>query len=386
MTIVSDDAILSFLDVDAGYFNITSSNDVMNFTSSEGGPVDAELTDGTYSGTTLATQLATQMNADNTLTGTGTITFTVVYSSTTRKFTISAGAGNTIAYDHSESDAGLTMGWEADDAAAVSIVSDVPAGDPTTTVTDLRDAVEAYVTNIYCQRTFESTAYSLEKYDGKGYRTINLNNYPITLLDRVAIGIRDVIKIRNTSTYSTASVSVLSTGLRLVKDGTADSTDVTFATNATMSAMVTAVDAISGWEAQMLNTAYNSFVSTELMKKWALSAINNNWVYLPMPEEAEYDIEVRADWGQIRRPVRFPISYQNIFVDYTAGYSSANMPEDLKLGIKILVKYLWQRRDEENFGAGSYRSGDLGAMFDKGPIPKEAEDILTRYKRRPRLT
>ena len=381
MAIVSLTEALDFLDISEGYFEIVTVNNTLNLTSNKGGPVDVDLDSGDYSGSELATELQKKINASGTLTG-GSITFVVTYSATTRKFTIDATAGNTIAYDHSESDGGLTLGFTQDAAAAQTITSDNEAGDPTAIVVEIKAAIEEYVQRSFCKRTFESTAYSLERYDGKGERVVNLDHFPIITLDRVAVGTRKPIKIRNTSTYSTASVSVSSTGLRLVKDGSADSTTL-FATYTTMTSVVDRVNTLgSGWEAQLLHTDFTNFASTELIDRYAASVVNNNWVELEMPEEAEGNVEVYSDRGQIVRKIGFPKGSRNVFVDYIAGYSSDDMPEDLKLGIKIAIAYFYQKREEESFGTKSSWTGKVKVEFEKGDLPREAIGLLGHYRRR----
>lgn len=377
---------LQFLDIEDQYFEVNAGNDILVLTSSEGGPQNIDLADGTYDGASLATEIARAMNADATLTG-GVITFAVTYSTTTYKFTLDATAAKTIAYTHSGSDAGLTCGFIADQAAAQTITSNTAASDPTAIVQTLLTEAENYISN-YCRRTFESTAYTLERYDGKGYDKLNLRQYPVTIVDRVVIGVRDVISIKNTNTGTSASVSVLTTGLRLVLNGTVDATDVTFATNTTISAMVTAANAIgSGWVAASLNSTYNSFKSSDLVTQSGLGCINSRLAYLAIPHEQEHGVEADLDKGQLRLPWRFPKGFQNVFVDYTAGYSSDDMPSDLKLAVKIIVQYLYEKRTNTVFGIEFYNIGASGStglrtIFEKDFImPKEAERILAEYKR-----
>lgn len=376
--------VLLFLDREYGYFEINAGNDKMIFTSDEGGPSTIDIADGTYDGAALATQLQTKMNADDTLTGTGTITFAVTYDTDTEKFTIDAGSGKTIAYTHTGSDAGLTLGFNADHSAAQTITSNLAAGDPTTVISNIHNAVEEYV-KTYCKRTFESTAYTLERYSGNGHPIINLDKYPLTAVDRVAIGALDVLQIKNTNAYTSASVSVTSTGLRLVKDGTADET-VLFATYATISAVATAVTALSGWTASVISTTYNSYKSSDLIDVSAKSAIDSTWVYLQIPDDAESDIQVDFDRGQIRNPGGFPSGFRNVFVDYTAGYAAADMPEDLKLAVKMLVQFLYGKRSDETFGVDFFNIGTSGttgvrSVFEKKPLPMQVRDILNRYRR-----
>ena len=404
MSIVSLSEALEFLDITEGYFEISTINNTMSFTSNRGGPSDVNISANNYRGAELASNLQSQMNSNTTITG-GLITFSVSYSDTTNKFTIDAGTGNTIALDYSESDAAFTLGFTEDASAAESITSNSGASDPTSIITTIRDAVEDHVQNTICRRTFEETSYTLERHDWTGSRLISLNNFPIVTLDRVAIGTIDVMKIKNTNEYTSASVSVSSTGLRLVYNGTASSDDLTFATNTTLTAMNTAVNAVSGWESELLSSGYGTMRSADLIDRYAVNAIDDNWVSLEIPDEAEEDVTVYPDRGQVylnsygadydgythadraSRNIGYSRNYirrnrRDIFVDYSAGYSSSDMPTDLKLAVNILVSYFYNRKESESFGLGSYDVGKIRASFLKTEsLPKEAIKILLGYGR-----
>lgn len=383
MAITTLDDCLAFLGIDRGYFVVDSASNVLTLTSSSSTPtaVTITLTSGNYDGAGLATHVQTVLNANTTLTGSGTITFAVSYSATTRKFTINAGTGKTIAYTHSTSTAGLTLGFDSDKAATQTITSDVEAGDPTQIVSSIKDEVEEFVSG-YCNRTFESTAYRLERYDG-GNQIINLYNYPVTAVDRVATFTLNVIRIMNSNDYSTATVSVNTDGLRLVLDGTADTT-ITFASNATMTAVVAAVNALgNGWTAELLSSTYANFKSTELIPVYGQNVINSNWVDLHKTDDPEDDFFVDIARGQIRKRSGWPFGFRNVYVDYTAGYSSSNMPKDLQLAVKIIVQFIYNKKDDDSFGVSEYRAHNIWASFDKEEtIPKEAQRIIFRHKRR----
>ena len=254
-------------------------------------------------------------------------------------------------------------------------------------IQDVLTETEKYVST-FCRRTFESTSYSLERYNGKGYKVINLKQYPVTVVDRVAVGTRNAIEIKNTNTGSSASVSVNSTGLRLVLDGTADET-VLFATYKTITTVVAAVNALGdGWSASASSSDNSSFKSTDLVSQSASACINGMVVYLSIPDIAEPEISVDLDNGQIRLSFGFNIGFKNVFVDYTAGYTAANMPDDLKMAVKIIVQYMWGKLDENIFGTELFNIGASGStgqriIFDKAfTMPKEAEMILSNFKRR----
>jgi len=382
--IVSLADMLQFLEMDNQYFVITAGNDTLVLTSDLGGPCNIDVADGTYDGTAAATALQTAMNANATLTG-GVITFVVAYSTTAYKFTIDATVGRTIAYTHTGSDAGYTFGFTANAAAAQTITSDTAAGDPTDYVQNILTEAESFVSN-YCRRTFESTAYTLERYNGKGHKIINLKQYPATLVDRVCIGTRHAIGITNTTNGTSASVSVLTTGLRLILNGSVDATDVTFATNTTVGSIVTAVNTIgSGWSATLENSDYSTFKSTDLITQSASGCINRAVVYLSIPGIQEPHVNVDLDRGQIRLYSGFYEGFQNVFVDYTAGYSDADMPDDLKLAVKIIVQYIFEKAKNTVFGIDFYNIGASGStglrtIFEKQAIPKDAQMILNNYK------
>jgi len=81
----------------------------------------------------------------------------------------------------------------------------------------------------------------------------------------------------------------------------------------------------------------------------------------------------------------FSEGHGNVRMTYYAGYSSDNMPDDLKLAIKIIVGYIYNRKKEEVFGLGSYKVGDIQVAPEGGAVnpivvPKEAIDILDKYK------
>jgi len=377
LAIVSLTEALKFLDISEGYFEIASVNDQIIFTSSEDGPITIEIPDGNYDGDDLATALQTAMNADDDLTGSGTITFAVSFSATTRKFTIDAGSTHTIAYTHAGSDAGLTLGFNENQSAAQTITSNIAAGDPTEIVETIRDSVEDWVQSSICMRNFESQSYS-EKYDGRGFGRLNLKQYPITAVSRLSIHTRGALRIYNTNAYTTASVSVVSTGLVLILNGSSDET-VLFATYTTLGDVVTAVNALGdGWYAELIVSDYTSYASTELNITYGRSCINSQSVYLNMPDSAEGDFTVFSNEGQIQRVGGFAEGSQNIRLDYTAGYTAALMPNDLKLAIQILIQWIYQKRFDKAFGVQVYSIDKFRIEYQTNP-PSDARQILQKY-------
>ena len=371
MAIVTLAEVLDFCDVEKGYFVITAANNVLKLAYGGGSVTDIDITDGTYEGAGLATELQSKIN-----TAFGNSS-TVSYSTDTKKFTIDVGEGNNIAYTNDGSDAGLTIGFDQDHSATQILTSDLAAGDPSSILESIQSGVEDWIAN-KCHRIFESDDYA-EYYDGEGGKYIILNNYPITALIRICIGRRYAIRIKNTSTYTSATVSITSTGLVFTKNDVSDST-ITFADNATMSEMVTAINALDGgWSAVLESSDYTNFKSSELVRMFGRNVIHNNEIYLEMPEEAIDDFEVIPNRGELYRPMGWPEGINNVFVKFTAGYST--MPERLKLGVKIACKHIYQKRKEEMFGIVNYGIGDINIHIEKGDMPKEALAILSKFRR-----
>jgi len=374
MEIVSLADILDFCDVDVGYFTIDASHDVLVLTYSTGTAKNIDVNDGTYNGTDLASELL-----DRASSGLSTTGLTVRYSSTGKKFTLTATTGKTIAYTHIGSDAGLTFGFNQNHPAAQTITSDLAAGDPSAILESIRDSVEDWV-EAHCHKTFESVSYA-KYYDGNGEQYLQLDDYPITALTRVAVGRRSAIRVKNTADHTTASISVTSTELSLIKDGGTPAT-ITFTDEETMGKVVAAINLLgSGWSAVIESSDYTSFESTELVEMFGKSAIEDNWVYLDMPNRAIDDFEVFPARGEIYRGMGWPEGNRNIFVEDTAGYSSTTMPKNLQLAVKIITKAIYQKRKEEIFGVKNYRVGDVNITCEDGDIPKEALAILSRFKR-----
>lgn len=371
MAIVTLAEVLSFCDVDKGYFIITAANNVLKLAYDGGDVTSIEISDGTYEGAGLATELQSKIN------DAFTISSTVSYSTDTKKFTIDVGLGHTIAYTNLSSDAGLTVGFDQDHSASQTIASDLAAGDPSAILESIKNGVEDWVAN-ECHRIFESDTYA-EYYSGEGLKHLRLKNYPVTALTRVCIGRRYVIRVKNTSIFTSATISVTSTGLILTKNDVSNS-DVTFSGNSTMGDVVTAINALgNGWSAEIESDDYSNFKSSELVRMFGKNAIEDNVVYLEMPEEAIDDFEVNPDKGILFRSNGWPEGENNIFAKYTGGYST--MPERLKLGVKIGCKAIYQKRKEELFGIKQYRIGDLGATVEEGDMPKEVLSIIYKFRR-----
>jgi hypothetical protein len=145
-----------------------------------------------------------------------------------------------------------------------------------------------------------------------------------------------------------------------------------------MTKVVDAVNAIgNGWSAVLQSSLYANYKSIELLERYGTNCLDSAWVYLEMLDDGVSDYTTWADEGQLQ----FSSTPSIVYVNYTAGYSASDMPEDLKLAIKIIVKSIYDKRDQELFGLNSYNIGGVSAGLSTESIPIEALHILAGYAR-----
>lgn len=366
-----------------GFFTINAANDTMVFTSSSGGPVTITISDGSYEGAALATALAALMNANNTLTGTGTITFAITYSSSTRLFTIDAGAGHTIAYTNTGSSAGLTLGFNVNHAAARTISSDIPAGDPSIKVQRILNAVDAWAKKVYLLKSVEAADY-VEYHDG-GRTHIALNEAPIIKIYRVTSGLRNGIELKNTATglaYATVTVDATAMTLRVVGSAYAGTDTITFASSDTLGSLVTSINALGhGWTAELADPDYTTYPYTELIQTPGLKVTKDSPYYLDIPSDYGSPYTVDQDTGHlyagvsqielgyignyIDKILTWPYGVRNIRVEYRGGYET--VPTGIATGAGMLVRAIYDRDREEGTWTRQWSTAGISKVYDDLP-------------------
>jgi len=359
---------LSWLDVESTEFVITANNNILYFKYDAGTTTACTLTAATYTGTTLATHLTSVLNTAL------SSTLTITWSSTTYKFTITE-AAHTIQYINSGSTAGYDIGFTADSSAAVSIASDTACSNPSDMVSAILTHVDDWAKS-YCKREFESATYS-QTYSGNGTPYLFLQEYPVTAISRVAIGREEVFSINNSTTSSYATCSCDGTTLTLNLNGSAST--ITLATYATMTLLVAAINAVgSNWTATLSNSDYGAYLSSEILPFYGLSCLDNDIAYIEMRDSNVSDFTANLATGELRHSGLFSSGYQNVFVNYTAGYST--IPEDLKMAVKMWVQFEYNKYKEDNLGMEYYSLGDVKKAMT-GDIPMEVKKILGSYRR-----
>lgn len=382
---------LAFVGVDSsGIFEINAANDVMVLTSDEGGPVNIDIADGTYSGAALATALASAMNANGTLTG-GTITFAVTYSTSTLKFTLDATVGKTIAYTHTGSDAGTTLGFTADAAAAQTVASDTAVpGDPSDLVSTIRDDVEQDILS-QNRDDFASASYVHQLYSGDGTRYLRLRNWPVTALSSIAISKRVVVQIRNTSQDTTTAlvdVDVTAKTLTLTRKTalitSSTSIGLTGASSDTIAELISTInDEGDGWDAIIGDSRFADMFSTELLEVKGLNVADIEDSGSPPYEDLLApdpltQVDVNEDTGMMYLPGGWPVGNRNVIVSYTGGFST--IPGDLKGTVLRMVKMIYDKVQERADGIKTLSLGGGVSMAYLDELPKDMQKTLDFYK------
>jgi len=352
--IVSLTDILQYLDIGVGYFSVDAAHDTLVLTYDGGSATNVEVDDGTYSGLELAAHLQTKIDTAF------TITSTVTYSTTTKKFTIDVGVGETIAYANVGSDAGLLFGFNADHAAAQTITSNIAASDPSAIVSVIHNSVEDWVEN-YCNRKFEGQLHVKERYDGDNQDILYFKHYPVL-----------AVNLDNLVWDSTGKTLTRNDGGSFITDGFVAADKVLVQNSDSNSGLLTIA---TGGVAALVLTFDDVIVDDTDDDNVIISHFRELWIGDSLLDEGFY--EVSGD--HIYYNGRFPNGHGNIRMTYYAGYSADNMPSDLQLAIKILVKHTYQKMQEETHGVKEYSVGDIRVKNEDGGIPKEVEMILQKY-------
>ncbi len=254
--------------------------------------------------------------------------------------------------------------------------------------------VEQEIKN-YCGWEIESATYTNVVVDGSGDQWLWPGHKNITALNRVAVDMQAVIKIKHTTASSNAFARVtytdlVPTSLSLFVDGSATTTKA-FADYATMTLLVAQITG-SGWSAEIYDTDYNPFASTNLLEidnlvcgTW--DGTDPGWSELHMPGAPVSGIKVERSQGGLYRASGWPSGVQNIPLTYTAGWTTANMPGDLKQSVVLLVQFFYRKHQEQTTGIKSFSLRNLQIEYatatadsTSSSIPIEVLDVLDDYR------
>lgn len=258
--------------------------------------------------------------------------------------------------------------------------------------------VETEIKN-YCGWEIESGTYTNRLVDGTGTAWLDLGLKNVTALSRIATGMVPAIKIKHTTASSNAYAKVSYTdnapiSLGLEVDDGADESSATnlLATYTTMTTLVAQITG-NGWSGELYDSDYGTFGSTNLLQLDSLvcgtwDGTDPGWEYLYMPDRPiSADRINRAD-GSVYRSGGWPDGVRNIPLTCIAGWTTANMPADLKRAVAMLVKYFYNKFLQDATGVKSFSLGHLKIEYamettetGQKAIPIEILDILDlKYK------
>ena len=238
---------------------------------------------------------------------------------------------------------------------------------------------------------FDHGYYASGLYHGYGLPDLYLDEGFFSSFTRAAERV-EVLRIKNTditaqNAYVTIDVS--SNIITLVVQGATDSTNtVSLTTNTTMTAVVSAINALgASWSAEMIDTNFSNYDSTNLLDvqgrfvgAWRGSA--NAFYDFDMAGEPFRGVEVYDTQGRLYYSLGFPSGSKRIAISYVSGYSEANMPYDLKLGVMELVDAVFNRNSQGGRSIARYSLGHLSVTYgDGGNGRSNAIDMASEYIR-----
>jgi hypothetical protein len=205
----------------------------------------------------------------------------------------------------------------------------------------------------FCRREFDSQTFD-ELYAGTCKPALVLNQFPIISVARVAYGPTTVLTVTNTSASNQrATVQVTSTGLDLtrVASGVSTTNTLTFAGNATLGALATAIAALgNGWSGTVADSRFTNWASADLRAVQGSLNAKDVTAELRIHVNELSDYEIDTNRGLLYRGrwyddegVGWPGGVNYWRAIYTAGF--ATVPEDVQEACAQWVAALfWQTK------------------------------------------
>ena len=226
---------------------------------------------------------------------------------------------------------------------------------------------------VYCDRAFDSASYT-QIYDGDSTTKIYLDEWPVTAVSRVAIGRQGAMQIDSSHSADFAvTAKVDDTNLTVTTYDKAATTASTSTLNAQdLDDIASDITAVSGFTATVLSD-YGIWEGTELIK-FTERGFKDGTLSLDVFDQRLHSYTVDLSVGSIYSSGGFPGGNQNVYVDYTAGYST--IPGDLEqIAIEIISNVIKSRSintqlESEKIGDYSYKvaptsSGVSSLIADK---------------------
>jgi hypothetical protein len=236
----------------------------------------------------------------------------------------------------------------------------------------------------YCNRKLYTRSYSREAYRGTGYPRLLLDNYPVTAVSRLSYGRKNAFSITNTTATNNATAEITSTAIKLSADGAA-ATSLAFADYATLTLIIAAINALSGWTATLPDSSLGARKSTDLLVRPAMHCLSVTVCYAELPDDDLTDYFVvdpteDRNYGAIEVVGGFQRG-EEYFIDYTAGYTT--IPAALEEACLELVKFKYEQLKHdrnlrsESLGDYSYTIADF-----KSALPDDMREAIDAFRRR----
>lgn len=240
------------------------------------------------------------------------------------------------------------------------------------------DAVSARIEN-WLDRKIREQDFS-EIYDVPHNGTLILNQPDIVDIDFVAMDTFNGLRVQYTGSDTNARVEVTDAAVKTTSrvGGTSSATSSTFAANVTTAALATAIGAVSGWSASLINSAPSAY----LMRTGSRNA-KDSWVDLEVWEEFDGEYETDYPAGVVTfELVNFASFGQRgrMRVDYTAGLT---LPADVEQTALEMLRQVWDLRNV-NTGLQSESDGDYAYTLADQVNVSDSEvwmGRLGRYRR-----
>lgn len=206
----------------------------------------------------------------------------------------------------------------------------------------------------FCDRVFVETSYR-ESYNGTKQKRLRLRNYPVTSISRLAYGSKLAFTVEaSDATDVRVTVEVQDDKVvlnRFASNGTQTTSNVAFSSYKTASALVGEINSTTGFTA----TLNSNCLAEDLYRAGGINVLSSaGQFYFPDQDDTSFRLhEDRAtlelidtsDYAFFASDTdqggRFPRTFSGIRVDYTAGFTADDMPEDLKMAVKLIVQFIY---------------------------------------------
>jgi len=237
----------------------------------------------------------------------------------------------------------------------------------------------------YCERTFDSTAYTSWLH-GDGTNILYLPQWPVTALTRIAIGRRSAGSLihSNSLAYSVIAQNdgTTFTVTEHLKSGTDNTASATIAAATSISALMTDLEGDVTSLSSSLASDLQDYPSAELEIFYGREMINGS-LNLILPDKNIQDFRLDTNEGSLYRMTGWPAGWENVYVAYTAGYST--IPGALaQIAIEVIAD-VYQSSSinttlkREKIGDYEYENAVSGLEI-KTAVTKRADD-LDKWKR-----